>query len=67
MFVHYTLAYVVIGSLLLHIAVKLPTIRKAGLAADLDRLAIRRDRSSRPGSAGADSFCATGAGVAWSA
>lgn len=33
-FVHYALAYVVIGSIMLHIAVKLPTIQ-AGLAAPL--------------------------------
>lgn len=34
-FVHYTLAYVAVGSILLHIAVKLPTIQK-GLATPLD-------------------------------
>ena len=45
---HYAVAWIVVGSLLLHIAVKLPVIRGA-LGADVDDTAYDRPSATRPG------------------
>ncbi|WP_395691407.1 molybdopterin-dependent oxidoreductase [Nocardioides sp.] len=45
---HYAVAWVAIGSVLLHVAVKLPVIR-AALGADVDDPALDRPAATRPG------------------